>query len=224
MLFQGGVYNGRRPQITGKFGALEIALVEPVTAGILGYDNQDTDVTIPNLQASYKFKVAGLSIDIGGGYQTYDVVDSNDDDESIDSYIVAIGGSYSMGPFYFAANYWMGTNVGNMGMVNDGFDDAAWDPVDEDLLDNDGWGFIVCAAFTMSDMLRFEAGYAMNEFDVDEADEEDDTSTYYVQATINLAKGVFIVPEVGVVDYGNDSFDNDEGDLTYYGLKWQINF
>jgi hypothetical protein len=73
-------------------------------------------------------------------------------------------------------------------------------------------------------MLRFEAGYAQSSFDVDKAPEKDDTSSYYVQATVNLAKGVFIVPEIGVVDYGKDSYDNDQGKLTYYGLKWQINF
>jgi hypothetical protein len=233
LLFAGGVYNGRRPMVQGKFGGFKIALIDPVTANIFGFDNQDTDVTIPNIQASYKFKVAGLSIDIGGGYQTYDVVDSNDDDESIDSYIIALGGTYNMGPFYFAANYWMGENVGNLGMVNTksrlapaaySAGSAVYDPVDEDLLDNDGWGFIVCAAFTLSDMLRFEAGYAMNSFDIDEADEEDDTSTYYVQATITFAKGVFIVPEIGKLDFGDDPFGDDEGDLTYYGLKWQINF
>jgi hypothetical protein len=233
LLFAGGVYNGRKAMVQGKFGGFKIALIDPVTANIFGFDNQDTDVTIPNIQASYKFKVAGLSIDIGGGYQTYDVVDSNDDDESIDSYIIALGGTYNMGPFYFAANYWMGENVGNLGMVNTksrlapaaySAGSAVYDPVDEDLLDNDGWGFIVCAAFTLSDMLRFEAGYAMNSFDIDEADEEDDTSTYYVQATITFAKGVFIVPEIGKLDYGDDIYGDDEGDLTYYGLKWQINF
>jgi len=230
LLFQGGVYNGRRPMVRGKFGSLEIALVEPVTSELAtavgapgtAFANAETDVVIPNLQASYKFKFGGLSIDVGGGYQTYQVVDVNDDDEDINSYIVAIGGTYNMGPFYVGGNYWMGQNVGNMGMVNDGFDDAIWG--DDKLLDNAGWGFALCAAFTLSEMLRFEAGYAMNSFDIDKADEEDDTSTYYVQATINFAKGVFIVPEVGVVDYGDNAYGADEGSLTYYGLKWQINF
>jgi hypothetical protein len=234
LLFNGGVYNGRRAMVQGKFGSLKIALVQPVTNNILGFDNQDTDVVIPNLQASYKFKVAGLSLDIAGGYQTYDVTDSNDDDESIDSYIIAIGGTYNMGPFYFAGNYWMGENVGNLGMVNTespfpaiaGYQagEAVYDPVGGDLLDNDGWGFILCAAFTLSDMLRFEAGYAMNSFDYDDADKDDDTYSYYLQATITFAKGVFIVPEIGKIDYEDDPFGDDEGDLTYYGLKWQINF
>jgi len=244
MLFAGGIYNGRRAMVRGKFGGLEIALVQPVTtlvgesvAGSTVYDEggvptvtqpkgrfKDTDVVIPNLQASYNFKIAGLSIDVGGGYQTYQVVDGNDKDEDINSYFVGIGGTYNMGPFYFAGNYWMGQNVGNMGMVNDGFADALYDETDDEIRDNDGYGFLLCAAFTLSDLLRFEAGYAKSSFDIDKAKEKDDTSTYYVQATINFAKGVFIVPEVGVLDYGDDYKGVDSGNLTYYGLKWQINF
>jgi hypothetical protein len=230
LLFQGGVYNGRRAMVRGKFGGLEIALVQPVTdalataVGAPGapFANAETDVVIPNIQASYNFKVAGLSMDIGGGYQTYKVVDVTDSDEDINAYFAGIGATYNMGPFYFAGNYWFGKNVGNMGMVNDGFDNAIWG--DDKLLDNTGWGFILVGAFTLSDMLRFEAGFAMNSFDVDKADEVDKTASYYVQATINLAKGVFIVPEIGVVDYNDDSYGNDQGKLTYYGLKWQINF
>jgi hypothetical protein len=224
LLPYGGVYSGRRAMVRGKFGGLEIALVQPQNNGLFGYGAADQDVTIPFIQAGYNFKVAGLSIDLAGGYQTYDVTDANDDDENVSSYIVAIGGTYNMGPFYFGGNYWMGRNVGNMNMWNQGFDEAAWDAAGEDLLDTDGWGFILVGAFTLSDMLRFEAGYGYSKFDTDEAEEEDDTSSYYVQATITFAKGVFIVPEIGKVDLGDDPFGNDEGSTTYYGLKWQINF
>jgi hypothetical protein len=231
LLPYGGVYNGRRAMVQGTFGGLKIALVQPVTAPLPSvvfvppqplFANAETDVTIPQLQAKYTFKVAGLKVEIAGGYQTYDVVDANDDDESIDSYIGAIGATYSTGPFYVGANYWMGKNVGNMGMWNEGFDEAVW-AVDE-VLDTTGYGFIIVATFTLSDMVTFEGGYGYSSFDTDDADEEDDTTSYYVNATINFAKGVFIVPEIGKVVFGDDPLGNDQGDTTYYGLKWQINF
>jgi hypothetical protein len=222
LLPYGGVYNGRRPMVQGKFGGFKLALVEPQNNGLFGYGTADEDVTIPLIEASYSFKIAGLSLDLQGGYQTYSVTDANDDDEDVTSYIIAIGGTYNMGPFYFAANYWMGRNPGNMNMWNEGFDEAAWDG--DDVLDTDGWGFILVGAFTLSDMLKFEAGYGYSKMDTDDADEEDDTSSYYVQAVITFAKGVFIVPEIGKVDFGDDPFGDDEGDTTYYGLKWQINF
>jgi hypothetical protein len=223
MLPYGGVYNGRRPMIRGKFSGFEIALVTPQLFGLSGYAIADTDVTLPLLEAKYSFKVAGLSLEVAGGYQTYKVVDATDNDEDVTSYTLAIGGTYNIGPFMIGGDYWMGRNVGNMNMWQAGVSTAAWDGVDK-VLDNDGWGFLLVAAFTLSDMLRFEAGYGATSFDIDEADNKDETMAYYVQATINLAKGVSIVPEIGKIDYREDAFGNDEGRTTYYGLKWQINF
>jgi hypothetical protein len=41
-------------------------------------------------------------------------------------------------------------------------------------------------------------------------------------------KNVFIVPEIGIIDYNklksSDSADLKYGDLTWFGIKWQINF
>lgn len=243
LLNVGGVYNGRRPMIRAKFGGFQVALVEPTVAPL--YDEEeiseaigdltgddygvDTDVVIPMIQAKYVFKVAGLSLQIAGGWQTFDTVGyeiatGDDDSEDVTSYIGAIGATYNMGPFFFGGNYWMGQNVGQMGMWNEGNSNISYDFDEGDVLDNDGYGFILVAAFTLSDMLRFEAGYGYSNFDLDDAEEEDDTTAYYLQATINLAKGVFIVPEIGHYDYGDSSAGDDEGDATYYGLKWQINF
>jgi len=243
MLPYGGVYNGRRAMVRGTFGGLEVALVQPnkpltgeAVAASWAWDGtawketaakgrfKDTDVTIPQLQAKYSFKVAGLALDIAGGYQTYQVVDAADKDEDITSYVAALGATYNVGPFYIAGNYWMGQNVGNMGMWNVGSPDAGYDAGDDKILDSDGYGFLLVAAFTLSDMLRFEGGWGFTSFDVDKADKKDETQAYYVQATINLAKGVFIVPEIGKIDYMKDSSGVKEGDTTYYGLKWQINF
>jgi hypothetical protein len=243
LLNSGGVYNGRRAMVRAKFGGFQVALVEPtvsaiVTAadlaaglgGVAADYGVDTDSTLPMIQAKYVFKVAGLSLQLAGGYQTYDVVGYEvatglDEEETVSSYIGAIGATYNMGPLFLGANYWMGQNVVNMGNTfQAGSGGAGFDAAAGDVLDNDGYGFIVVAAFTLSDMLRFEAGYGTSSFDLDKSAEKDDTTTYYVQATVNLAKGVFIVPEIGKIDYGDSSSGADQGDDTYYGLKWQINF
>ena len=101
---------------------------------------------------------------------------------------------------------------------------AGCDAVDEKLLDNTGFGWMFVAAFTMSDMFRFEGGIGMTSYDLDGADDDDTNASWYVQATIAFAKGVFIVPEIGQLNNG-DNFDGDkEPKTTYYGLKWQINF
>jgi hypothetical protein len=53
----------------------------------------------------------------------------------------------------------------------------------------------------------------------------------YVNSVINITKGFFIVPEFGYYDYGDTSqrspIDNsaiEDGDMFYFGAKWQINF
>ena len=76
-------------------------------------------------------------------------------------------------------------------------------------------------------MLKFEAGYGYQEHELDDNDAatvEDDTSAYYLQAVISPAEGIQIIPEIGVVDNEDSAANADEGDTTYFGAKWQINF
>ena len=242
LLDVGGVYVGRDPMVQAKFGGFKIALVKPNVSDIdpieetttwpLGVETTvteglvaDTDVTLPAIMASYDFKVAGLGIKVAGGYQTYKVVNAADEDDDVNAYMVAIGGSYNMGPLYIGADYWMGTNTGNLGQATFGFAPDISAGVDADgVLDNKSYGFLAVVGFTLSDMLYFEAGYGFASGDLDDADSKDETSAYYLQAKVNLAKGVFIVPEIGHYDLKDDSAGDDQGDVTYYGLKWQISF
>ncbi len=81
------------------------------------------------------------------------------------------------------------------------------------------------AGYKLSDMLTFEAGYGYLQHELDQKGaRKDDNQAYYLQAAISLAKGVVIVPEIGVIDYMKDAGGNDEGKLTYFGAKWQIDF
>ena len=54
----------------------------------------------------------------------------------------------------------------------------------------------------------------------------DDTDVYaiYGQAVVGLAPGVWIIPEAGYFDYGDDMVGNDAGSRWYAGAKWQIDF
>ena len=46
----------------------------------------------------------------------------------------------------------------------------------------------------------------------------------YGQSVILLAPGVYIIPEIGYRDFGDDVTDSDAGSAWYAGGKWQINF
>jgi hypothetical protein len=45
-----------------------------------------------------------------------------------------------------------------------------------------------------------------------------------LNCTINIAPGFFIQPEVGMIDFKEDFDKAEQGDFTYFGAKWQINF
>jgi hypothetical protein len=117
----------------------------------------------------------------------------------------------------------MGTNLGPYGMWEQGANDPTITA--GEVNDNDSMGYVLVAGFKVSDTISLEAGYGHQESEMDvTGSEADETDSYYVNATINLAKGCFIVPEIGKLDYKDSATGADQGEVTYYGAKWQINF
>ena len=237
MLPFGGVYSGRNPMLRFRMGNLDIALVEPDKDAYndTGDCIIDTDVILPRLEARYGLNMGAFYLEFGGGVQTYDVVGTKPngnegDDADIMSYLGYVGAKFNAGPFYFGANAYMGQNTGDM-TLNFGrqaADEAVIlckkDGERPDVKDTDTYGLLGVVAFTASDMLRFEGGIGYLNADNNEYDDDDETMAYYVQATINIAKGIFLVPEVGYIDLDNNSDGDSQGSISYYGAKWQINF
>jgi len=215
LLPYGGIYNGRRPMIQLSTAGFKVALVTPHALSALG--GVDTDLTIPKIEASYAFKGGPVKLTPMLGYQTYDAVDATDSSVGVDSLFYGLGFNVGLGAAYINGNVYMGTNLGQYGMWQQGADDATITA--GDLNDNDSLGYVLVAGFKASDTIGLEAGYGHVEHELDvTGSEADETESIYVQATINLAKGCFIVPEIGKVDHKNVS------ETTYYGAKWQINF
>jgi hypothetical protein len=226
----GGVYEGRKGMVRAKMGGFQFALVQPEATAVVSdpaggaLGTVETEISWPKLEASYLLKAGGFSAKLMGGYNQYKAVGENES-ETVSSYIGALGAQFNMGPFMVGGDVWYGKNPGNYGFATGDSDgNAGWDTADEKLLDNTGFGWMFVAAFTMSDMFRFEGGIGMTSYDLDRADNEDTNSSWYVQATIAFAKGVFIVPEIGQVNNGDNFAGDKEPKTTYYGLKWQINF
>ena len=57
-----------------------------------------------------------------------------------------------------------------------------------------------------------------------EGSRKDVISTCYVQVKITLVPGVYVVPEVGLVDWNKNAVGVNLGQTHYYGAKWQIDF
>ena len=99
------------------------------------------------------------------------------------------------------------------------WDDGFAEVSGTEVLDNECLGFMLVAGYAINDMFTVEAGFGYTETELDYND-DDQCLSYYINTTINLSPGVFVVPEVGVFD-GREAGDTK---IVYYGLKWQINF
>jgi hypothetical protein len=205
-------------------------------------------VDIPKIEANYVYRTDTFFVEGFAGYQTYtvDAVDdpataANDPKEwDVDSYVVGIGGGMNFGPGYFKAGVHMGENLGNYGAsgfinpYNGGFavtgdvgtgtiNYAGAAHVDDQLIDSEALGYLAVLGFKIDDMFTVEAGYGYQEYEFDVSGSPDvNAQQYYLNCSITIAPGFFVVPEIGKVEY--EAFDDDYGDFIYFGAKWQINF
>jgi len=224
----GSFYESRKPQIKLKFGGLQLAFISPATTSTATYS--DIDTTIPKVEVNYSFKTDAFSITPYAGYNTVDMTNpATDQSVSVDSYVVGAAGKVNFGPLGVKANIFIAQNAGDYGRLRRAtFDTAVVNGTDTE--DATTWGGQIIAGFKMSDMFAFEAGYSYdhNELDVTPGvTGENDPSHWYVNATITLAPGVYIIPEIGMFDFGDaevGGVSTDLGDCTYYGAEWKINF
>lgn len=226
LLPYGGIYDGRHPMVQVKVGGFKFAAVNPGTDEL---NQNSVDTKIPKFEASYDFKAGPVALKFLGGYNQYDTKDTaTNNTYAVSSYILGGGLSFNAGPFYANGNIYYGRNLGPFGMWQQSvYDDPVFDG--NEYQDAITIGYIGVLGFKVSDAFCLEAGYGhlQSKVDVFGISLEDPAQSYYVQAVITIAKGFFIVPEVGVfdkktVDIGPLEFD--EGKETYVGLKWQINF
>ena len=218
---QGFIYSGREPMLKLTFGTLQLALVNPDT------NDLDTGFTseakIPAIEACYSWKHDVITLEAAGGYQSYELSNGGTTYD-IDSYVFAVGAMFNFGAAFFNTSVFTGQNVGNLIALSvDG--DNAWDDgfaaiSGTRVLDNDSMGYALVVGYKFNDMFTCEAGYGYAESDIDTFSSDDEIKAYYANVTVNLAPGVFFVPEIGRFD-GQEASDSE---TTYYGVKWQINF
>jgi len=221
LLGVGEFYEGRVPMIQWKMGGLKVALIEPAVDGVGDFE---TDVTIPKIEVGYKFKADAFFIDVVGGYQTYEETPAGGNAYDIDSYVFVLGGGLNLGAFYGKIQAHIGQNLGNYGAYNPiGLDDEFAIGAAGQELDNEGLGYLAVLGFTVSEMINIEAGYGYEEAEVDTSNNVQSANQIYLNTTINIAPGFFIVPEVGMITFEEDA-SVPEPELFYLGAKWQINF
>ncbi len=223
MLSTGGLYDGRRPVIQLAFGGFKVALVQPSTSvPVTGIAGEEVDTVLPKIELAYTFKTDMFRVGVLGGYNSVDI-DTDAKDYSVDSYVAALWGQVNLGPAYIKANIYQALNGGDFGIQGAGDDNS--DFVGAKIQDVDTLGVLFVAGVKLGDAINIEGGYGVVSHASDiPGTKDDDTSAMYVQATIGFAPGVFIVPEIGVIDYDKNRAGVKEGDILYFGAKWQINF
>ena len=213
--FGGGIYGGRRGMIQLSFGSFKIAFVDPSNAP--GVGGGDVDVTLPKIEAKYGFKTDLFGLNLVAGYMTYE-----DAAFDVDAYAFAAQLVLSLGPAKINAAAGVVQNAADYGLwLNDSVGavvNAAGAVQDEDTIIAG-----LSVGFKATDTISFEAGYSWYTHDQNGASDNDGRS-YYVQAVISPAPGVYIIPEIGVQDLMDNAAGVDQGALTYFGAKWQINF
>lgn len=218
----GGLFSGRNPMIRLKIGEFRIAAVAPASPGIGGLT--DTEVTLPKIEARYRFSGEDWFVDIAGGYNSYEI-SGNTGTYDIDSWIAAMGWGADLGRAYVRAGAWVGENTGSYRLINQPMDSPFISVTTQTLNDNQAFAFILVAGFRFNDTVCIEAGYGHTEAEPDiQGSHEDAISTWYVQSRITLAPGVRVVPEVGGVDWQENTAGVDQGETLYWGAKWQIDF
>ena len=225
MLDVGGVYGGRQQMIMLSIADIKAALINPsVTVPTIA--GGEVDTTIPKIEVSWAKSFGMGSIQIVGGFNSVDV-ETAAKTYTVDSSVVGLMGTVNFGAAYVNANVFAATNYTNYGLaswVNSGAAGSAA-LVGTEIKDADTIGFLAVAGFKASETMNLELGIGSVEHEPDGAAQADDTLGYYVQASITLADGFFIVPEIGGYDFGESTTAGaKEGGMTYFGAKWQMNF
>ncbi len=219
------------------FGHLFLALEPPSTGNIYDITDSaeatplqaDIDTFLPRIEANLTVNAGPANVGLFGGYNTYKVVNSMDNSKTIKSYIYGARVEVPVGPVSLRGILWKAQNMGNYGYAFGGTQPGITKAVmvNGDVEDASTLGYAAAATFRITDMVSVDAGYGHAKYERYK-DEEAAGAFYYVRFPITIAKGFTVTPEVGrlALKDSTDAAGNDttQGNETWYGLYWQINF
>ena len=201
--------------------------------------NGDPDTYFPKIEASWGMSFDQFSFTVMGGFQYYEIEDVQSetrfgqDDVDVTAWVLGGDASYSFGPVYLraAASYSVNPDDANWYTYGVQLGGAVWDR-DDDTDDMDVMMGAIVGGWKMSDTIIFEVGFGIADYDTDAQGFEETTPfSVYGNATIQLAPGVWIIPEGGYFNYddlqipaGGNPDKDDAGDSFYVGAKWQVDF
>lgn len=242
---QGHAYGSRRGQIAIEGHGFKFAAITPTSGQSADPDRNVDALTVenywPKIEASYEFGFTdGMSVHIFGGWQSYkyyaSLTDGSTNSGTINAVVIGAGAKLNFEPVTIKPQvswYRNGASAGWLGTTLPSDSETAVTPV---IGMNGRVGnvdsFMAMLAFDLNptERVQFEAGGGyLRSKGQQNNDLENTLYQLYLQAAISLAPKVYLIPEIGYIDYGKERIGDsvsatDLGNLGYAGAKWQIDF
>jgi hypothetical protein len=239
----GLAWGGREGQITIEGRGFKFAAITPVTRVAISPASNVRSVNVrvywPKLEASYQFQFdEGKSVHFFGGVEDsfFSAIldDGTKRNGSITAFVFGAGGEFDIDPGYVKSQiswYRDGAAAGWLGSALQGDATVTVTPVigrNGRPQNVDSLMAMLAAGYVHTERVRFETGigYLRNK-GKGESKFTNDYYAAYLQSFLTLAPGVYLVPEIGYIDFGKVTGTGAErglGNLWYLGAKWQINF
>ncbi|MDH3576006.1 MAG: porin [Desulfobacteraceae bacterium] len=220
----------RTSQLRLTFGDFKLAFLSPDTSQTSPSATfEEINTTFPKIELGYAMKMDTFTLNLVGGYQSYEIEDKDGTKrtEDISSWVLGARGTANFGPAYLGLSLSYRQNGGNYGVWTVSTKETAvFQGID--LKDATAFGLEAALGWKINDMLTLEGSYAMLNSEQDTtANNEDDVMVWGLLAKITLAPGVYIIPEFVFQDNKDvvtDGVTTDQGDATIFGVFWMINF
>ncbi len=242
---QGHAYGSRRGQIAIEGHGFKFAAITPTSGQNADPDRNVDALTVenywPKIEASYEFGFTdGMSVHIFGGWQSYkyyaSLTDGSTNSGTINACVIGAGAKLNFEPVMIKPQvswYRNGASAGWLGATLPGDSETAVTPIigmNGQVGNVDSLMTMLAIDFSPTERIRLEAGggYLRSKGQQDN-DLGNTLYQLYLQAAMTLAPKVYLIPEIGYIDYGKERIGDsvsatDLGDLWYAGAKWQINF
>lgn len=210
----GMLYDGRMNMIKVTMeNGLYVSLIEPVKMDPANYMS-GVDANIPkiNIGAHLTYNGFDLHPTFGFATSTYNE-DFSGIDEGVTAYAAAITAKYQMNDINFKGQFGFGQNIGDYGFTTySGYSFADWDG--SEVINSMTTSFYIQAAYQA---FKGGFGYTSSKLDEDAMEDPDTDSCFFVQYKLMFGEYICLIPEVGVINFMEDGFENEEGSMTYFG-------
>lgn len=224
--------------VTNQEGMIDLnsASYEPVIGTPLDL-TYDLDTFMPQLQASYAYEADVWRIKLAGAYANTKIKKLEDatigslrGSKTIHSWLLGMDGQVYFGPLTLGAAVSYGQNWETAGWNESelALGHALIKPnaglTSYKISDTNTLMLSAVAGYQLTEALYFEGGVGYRRDDNNMFEDANDTFAAYLQAVYTVAPGFSIIPEIGYIDYGDNTgfkwAGTKSGDKKSLGYEW----